>query len=168
MKKILFALASFFVTTIAVAQEKVADVAQFKAETIELGKIKVGTPTTATFQVTNIGKQPLIIETANPTCGCTIGDYTKSPIAPGKNGIVTATYNAATLGAFTKTMTVKFAGVAEVTNITIKGEVLSAEDFAKLPPGSANTGSIKTSKTAKTAQTANSTTSGQKAKVANQ
>jgi hypothetical protein len=146
MKKLLFTLAAFTVTTIAVAQKKVADVAQFKTETIDLGKIKVANPTTATFQVVNISKEPLIIETANPTCGCTIGDYTKSPIAPGKNGVVTATYNAANLGAFTKTMTVKFAGVDELKSITIKGEVLSEEDFAKLKPAVLNTASLKGTK----------------------
>lgn len=146
MKKVFFTLAAFAVTTIAAAQTKVADVASFKSETIELGKLKVGNPTTAVFQVTNVGKTPLIIETANPTCGCTIGDYTKSPIAPGKSGEVKATYNAATVGAFTKTMTVKFAGVDEVKSITIKGEVLSVEDYAKLKPAVLNTASVKETK----------------------
>ncbi|HSN60469.1 MAG TPA: DUF1573 domain-containing protein [Ferruginibacter sp.] len=148
MKKFLFTLAAFAVTTIAVAQKKVADVAAFKSETIDLGKIKVSNPTTATFQVSNIGKEPLIIETANPTCGCTIGDYTKSPIAPGKNGVITATYNAASVGAFTKTMTVKFAGVDELKSIIIKGEVLSEEDYAKLKPVLLKTASLKETKPA--------------------
>lgn len=136
MKKLLFTIATFTMGTFAMAQapaKKVSDVAQFKSETIELGKIKQSNPTTAIFEVVNVSKEPLIIETANPTCGCTIGDYTKSPIAPGKLGEVKATYNAANLGAFTKTLTVKFAGVDELKSITIKGEVLSADDFAKLP-----------------------------------
>jgi hypothetical protein len=136
MKKLLFTIATFTMGTIAMAQapaKKVSEVAQFKSETIELGKIKQSNPTTAVFEVVNVSKEPLIIETANPTCGCTIGDYTKSPIAPGKLGEVKATYNAANLGAFTKTLTVKFAGVDELKSITIKGEVLSADDFAKLP-----------------------------------
>jgi Protein of unknown function (DUF1573) len=138
MKKIVFTLAAFAVTTFAFAQKKIADVAAFKSETIDLGKVKVGNPPTAVFEITNIGKEPLIIETANPTCGCTIGDYTKSPIAPGKKGEVKATYNAASVGAFTKTMSVKFAGVDEVKSITIKGEVLSEEEYAKLKPAVLN------------------------------
>ena len=146
MKRILFTVVAFTITTIAVAQKKVADVAQFKSETIDLGKIKVSNPATAVFQVQNISKEPLIIETANPTCGCTIGDYTKSPIAPGKKGEVKATYNAASVGAFTKTMTVKFAGIDEVKSITIKGEVLSEEDYAKLKPAVLNTASVKEAK----------------------
>lgn len=134
MKKIFITLLAFTVSAVAMAQKKVADVAQFKAETIDLGKIKVGNPSTAIFSVTNVGKEPLIIETANPTCGCTIGDYTKAPIVTGKKGEIKATYNAAGIGAFEKHLTVKFAGVDEVKSITIKGEVLSAEDFSKLAP----------------------------------
>jgi len=148
MKKIIFTLAAFAITTFASAQKKVADVATFKAETIDLGKIKVGNPTTAIFQVTNISKEPLIIETASPTCGCTIGDYTKSPIAPGKSRSITATYNAANVSPFTKTMTVKFVGVEEVKSITIKGEVLSEEEYAKLKPAALNTSSVKGAKPA--------------------
>lgn len=134
MKKILFSLFAVAATTFSFAQSKVAEVAQFKTETIDLGKMKVNNPSTATFEVKNIGKTPLIIETASPTCGCTIGDYTKAPIAPGKTGQITATYNAATVGPVHKSMNVKFAGIDEVKNITFTGEVLSEADFAKLAP----------------------------------
>lgn len=119
-------------SAILFAQTKADAVAKFKSDVIDLGKIEQGNPTTATFLISNIGKEPLIIEQANPTCGCTIGDYTKAPIPAGKEGWIKATYNAASLGAFDKKMTVKFAGVDEIKNITIKGEVLSKEEFAKL------------------------------------
>jgi len=131
MKKLLLSLVAFTVTTVLFAQKTAADVAKFTSETIDLGKIKQGNPTTATFVITNIGTEPLIIEQANPTCGCTIGDYTKSPIAPGKTGTITATYNAAALNHFDKHLTVKFAGVDETKSITITGDVLSAEDYEK-------------------------------------
>lgn len=131
MKKIILSLAAVVLTVSVFAQKTVADVAKIASEIIDLGKVKQGVPVTATFVVTNVGKDPLIIEQANPTCGCTIGDYTKSPIAPGKSGTITATYNAAAVNPFTKTLTVKFAGVDEIKNIIIKGEVLSTEDYAK-------------------------------------
>ncbi|MBC7536013.1 MAG: DUF1573 domain-containing protein [Ferruginibacter sp.] len=159
MKKVLFSLAALVCSTALFAQtdaktaqvatsqpaqtgKKAADVVKFESETINLGKIKQDVPATATFIVTNVSKEPLIIEQANPTCGCTIGDYTKQPIAPGKTGIITATYNAKNLNAFEKHMTVKFAGVDEVKSITIKGEVLNPEEYAKLNPG-ASDGSVK-------------------------
>lgn len=131
MKKLLLSVAAFTFSAALFAQKTAADVAKFTSETIDLGKIKQGVPATATFTVTNIGKEPLIIEQANPTCGCTVGDYTKSPIAPGKSGVITATYNAAGVSHFDKHLTVKFAGVDEVKSITITGDVLAAEDYDK-------------------------------------
>ena len=132
MKKILLASLFFTMTASSFAQKKVADVAKFTAETINLGNIKQGVPTKGTFTLTNISNQPLIIEQANPTCGCTISDYTKAPIAAGKNGTINATYNAASPGHFDKHLTVKFAGIDEVKSITLTGDVLSAQDFDKL------------------------------------
>jgi hypothetical protein len=132
MKKILLASLFFTMTASSFAQKKVADVAKFAAETINLGNIKQGVPTKGTFTLTNISNQPLIIEQANPTCGCTISDYTKAPIAAGKNGTINATYNAASPGHFDKQLTVKFAGIDEVKSITLTGDVLSAQDFDKL------------------------------------
>jgi hypothetical protein len=135
MKKVLFSLSALVLSVVALAQVKSDDIAKIKIETVEMGKIPQGIPAPATFTVTNIGKTDLIIESASPTCGCTIGDYTKTPIAPGKTGTITATYNAGGVGAFEKHMNVKFAGAEDTKSITIKGEVLSAEDYAKVKAG---------------------------------
>lgn len=133
MKKLLFSLTVLALsTTTLFAQKKAEDVAKFKTDVIDQGKLEINKPEMATFVVKNISKEPLIIEQANPTCGCTMGDYTKEPIAPGKTGTITAKFNAASLGVFEKHLTVKFAGVDEIKSITIKGEVLSADDYAKL------------------------------------
>ncbi|MBL0355936.1 MAG: DUF1573 domain-containing protein [Chitinophagaceae bacterium] len=131
MKKILLSAAVFALSATAFAQTKIAEVAKFATETIDFGKIKQGVPQKGTFTVTNIGKTPLIIEQANPTCGCTISDYTKEPIAPGKTGVINATYNAAAMGHFEKHLTVKFAGVDEMKSITFTGDVIAAEQYDK-------------------------------------
>ena len=131
MKKLLFSLTALAFSAVLFAQTKANDVAKFKTDVIDQGKLEVSKPELATFVITNISNAPLIIEQANPTCGCTMGDYTKEPIAPGKTGIITAKFNAASVGIFEKHLTVKFAGVDELKSITIKGEVLSAEDYAK-------------------------------------
>jgi hypothetical protein len=128
MKKLLLSLTAFALSTVLFAQSDSA-VAKFNSTTIDLGKIKQDNPTTATFEVTNIGTEPLVIEQATPTCGCTIGDYTKEPIAPGKSGFIKATYNAKNVGMFEKRLNVKFAGY-DMRPITIKGEVLKNEDAA--------------------------------------
>ncbi len=130
MKKVLLALLAL-VSTTTFAQKKVADVATFSTENYDLGKIKQNVPATAQFIVTNISKEPLVIEAANPTCGCTISDYTKSPIPPGGTGYIKATYNASGMGAIHKTLTVKFAGVDELKSINLTGEVLDAAAYDK-------------------------------------
>lgn len=131
MKKLLLSFVALTFSAMLFAQKTAADIAKFTSETVDLGKLKQGVPAVATFTVTNIGNEPLIIEQANPTCGCTMGDYTKSPIMPGKSGTITATYNAAAMNHFDKHLTVKFAGVDELKSITITGDVLSAEDYDK-------------------------------------
>ena len=166
MKKIALSLALLLTTGALFAQatteapkKKADEVGKFKTETVEMGKIKQDNPTTAVFEVTNVSKEPLIIEQANPTCGCTIGDYTKEPIAPGKTGFIKATYNAKNIGMFEKHLTVKFAGIDEVKSITIKGEVFKPEESAATAPAApAQTpaqalSEIKTEKVATPAQT---------------
>lgn len=132
MKKLFFSLTALVLSAGLFAQAKADDIAKFKSETIDFGKIPQGTPAVATFIVTNTGTKDLIIEQANPTCGCTIGDFTKAPIKPGKTGTITATFNAASMGPIDKHMNVKFAGAEDMKSIGFKGEVLSAEDYAKL------------------------------------
>lgn len=133
MKKLILALC-FLTASATLFAQKADEVAKFTEEKIDLGKIKFDEPVTAKFIVKNIGSAPLIIDKANPTCGCTVGDYTKSPILAGKEGWITATFNSKSLGAFDKVITVQFAGIAEPKTISIKGEVLSKEDYAKLKP----------------------------------
>ena len=132
MKKLLFAFTAMILSAGVFAQAKADDIAKIKMETIDLGKIPQGIPAVSTFIVTNIGKTDLIIESANPTCGCTVGDYTKSPIKPGQTGTITATFNAAAVGPIDKHMNVKFAGADDTKSIGFKGEVLTTEDYAKL------------------------------------
>ncbi len=128
MKKLLLAVLALSSTTLF-AQKKANDIAKLNVETYDFGKIKQNVPAVATVVVTNIGTDPLIIDQATPSCGCTISDYTKTPIAPGKTGTIKATYNAAALGHIDKTITVKFAGADDVKFIKLTGEVLAASAY---------------------------------------
>ena len=147
MKKLFFAFTAMVLSAGVFAQAKADDIAKIKLETIDLGKIPQGIPAVSTFIVTNIGKTDLIIESANPTCGCTVGDYTKSPIKPGQTGTITATFNAAAVGPIDKHMNVKFAGADDTKSIGFKGEVLTTEEFAKLNGKNPATGTVKTTNT---------------------
>ncbi|HEX8460936.1 MAG TPA: DUF1573 domain-containing protein [Segetibacter sp.] len=61
------------------------------------------------FRFKNTGTKPLFIIDAKPGCGCTITDYPKEAIAPGKEGIIKANYDvkAGTSGEFRKNIHVK-------------------------------------------------------------
>jgi Protein of unknown function (DUF1573) len=131
MKKIILSFIALSFSAVLFAQKTVADVAKFTTDIIDQGKLKLNDPKEVRFIVTNISKDPLVIEQANPTCGCTMGDYTKSPIPPNGTGFISAKFNAASVGHFDKHLTVKFAGVDEVKSITITGDVLSPEDYDK-------------------------------------
>jgi hypothetical protein len=151
MKKLLLA-ALVLSSTSLFAQKKADDIAKLNVETYDLGKVKQNVPATATFIVTNIGKEDLLIDEAKPTCGCTISDYPKSPIAPGKTGVIHATYNAANLGHIDKTLTLKFAGADDIKFIKLTGEVLdpAAYDKAKADnPVNADSSSSTTTKKVK-------------------
>ncbi len=132
MKRIFLAtVLSLAFSTAIFAQTKFADVARLEQDVIDQGKIKQNSPVPAKFVVVNTSNAPIIIEQANPTCGCTVSDYTKTPIAPGQSGYVMATFNAANPGHFTKVLHMKLAGVDEMKDITIQGDVLTPEDFDK-------------------------------------
>lgn len=89
----------------------------------DFGKIPLNKPVTHEFRFTNSGNTPLIISSVQASCGCTVADYSKEPIAPGGEGFVKATYNAATPGIFTKTVTVNANSEEGAVRLMIKGEV---------------------------------------------
>src|SRR6201990_2443033 len=97
MKKIfvLCAMIIGFVSFNAKAQDAQQAEFKFNEEKHDFGKIPQGTPVTTVFEFTNIGKEPLILTNVQPTCGCTIADYTKTPVKSGEKGLIKITYNAA-------------------------------------------------------------------------
>lgn len=141
MKKVFAALSLLFVsaavlaqtaaTTAPQTQKKAEDYVKFKETVHNFGKIKQGTPVTYDFQFTNISGQPVVIEYASASCGCTTPTWPQAAIGKSKSDKVTAGFNAATLGRFDKPITVKVAGVDLPLTLMITGEVLSAEDYAK-------------------------------------
>lgn len=100
-------------------------IAAVDTENFDFGKIKQGVPATHKFVFTNKGKVPMVITNAQPSCGCTTPDWTKDPIPPGGQGFVTATYNAASAGAFNKSISVMANVPNGVVILYIKGEVVA-------------------------------------------
>jgi len=60
-----------------------------------------------TYKFTNTGGSDLIISNCSATCGCTIPDWTKTPVKPGGEGKVEVVFNSAgKSGSQTKTVLV--------------------------------------------------------------
>ncbi|KLT68495.1 DUF1573 domain-containing protein [Flavobacterium sp. ABG] len=105
-------------------EEATASVIVWKAETIDVGQIPQGTPKAIVYEFKNTGKTAVVITNVQGSCGCTATDYTKEPILPGKSAKVTATYNAANKGGFTKTVTVTTSAETTPKVLTLKGTVI--------------------------------------------
>ena len=125
MKKlILFARLLIGSITTALAQNP-AEI-KFSSLTYDFGKFSEKDPVkTCKFTFTNVGEQPLVINQAVASCGCTVPKYTKEPILPGKSGEIEVTYNGAgkALGHFKKSITVRTNGKVEITRLYIEGEM---------------------------------------------
>lgn len=105
------------------------DPVKFTKYNHSFGKIKHNKPVTHEFSFTNISDKPVVIEFVNADCGCTTPDYPKQAIAKGQTGKIKVTFNAATIGTFKKTVTIKFVKNNKPFILNIDGEVLA--DAAK-------------------------------------
>jgi hypothetical protein len=134
MKK-LFLFASAVILSVGLfAQDqpkKAEDVVKFKELTYDFGKIKQGSPVTHDFVFTNIGNSPVIIESAVPSCGCTTPVKPEGAIQKGKDDKIQAGFNAANVGPFNKSITIKVAGVDLPVQLKIVGEVLTVDAYTK-------------------------------------
>ena len=84
---------------------------------------------TCTFTYTNVGEQPLVVNQAIASCGCTVPEYTKNPVKPGESGEIKVTYNGAGKfpGHFKKSITVRTNGSVEITRLYIEGDMTEAQ-----------------------------------------
>ena len=132
MKKLIFSLLSLFIMATGFSQVKRAsDVVSFPVVRHDFGKIKQGVPVNYGFEFKNIGKAPVVIESATASCGCTTPAWPKKPVLQGKNDKITAGFNAAAPGPFNKSIQVKVAGFDLPLELIITGNVLSPADYAK-------------------------------------
>ena len=66
---------------------------EFKDTTHDFGTITEGDRVQYDFEFKNGGKSPLIISKATGSCGCTVADFPHEPLAPGRNGKITVSFN---------------------------------------------------------------------------
>lgn len=97
---------------------------QWSETTYDFGKTKKGQPVSYEFRFKNTGMSPLIISSVKASCGCTVAAYTREPVERGASGFVRATYDAAKVGVFNKTVTVLANTPGGTVQLTVKGEVV--------------------------------------------
>ena len=80
------------------------------------------------FTLLNDSSEAIAILSARTTCGCTLSDYPRDPIAPGDSAIVTVTFDpAGRPGQFTKYINVETTGTPSKTRLAISGTVIGSE-----------------------------------------
>lgn len=125
MKKLLLTLTLMLgLTTNAMAQKD----AEIKFDTVahDFGKFsEKNSVQTVVFTYTNVGDKPLIINQALASCGCTVPEFTKTPVQPGEQGQIKVTYNGTgkMTGKFSKDITIRTNGSKELTHLKISGEM---------------------------------------------
>jgi len=65
---------------------------------VKFGTINKGDTISIKFRCLNTGNKPLVLVNVRPGCGCTVADYSKEPIAPGAEGLVTAFFDSKKVG----------------------------------------------------------------------
>ena len=109
--------------------EKQAVITFYKTEH-DFGDVLQGEVVTCSFHFTNTGNVPLLISQVSTSCGCTVGDYPRDPIAPGKSGVIKATYDSKGHHGFQKrTLTVMSNTMPSNNVLILKAKVLTPDQY---------------------------------------
>lgn len=127
-KKLCVLLSATLFSLSAWAQAQV----QYKEMVRELGDLHWKVPVEVKFHLLNVGQTPLIIEEVKPDCGCTQATWQQQPIAVGEQSVITALFDAQTLGTFEKQVLVKTNANAAPQCLKFRGRVVAeVKDIAR-------------------------------------
>ena len=94
------------------------------------GTLLQGEVVTYSFRFTNTGNAPLIISNVNTSCGCTAGNFSREPVAPGEEGFVKATYNSKGHHGFqSRSLTVVTNTNPNQTTLRLKGTIQTPDQY---------------------------------------
>ena len=132
MKKLFTLFSAIAIAVVINAQPPAAppEVLSVKETAFDFGTIPQGKPVYHFFEVTNTGKDPMVISNVQTSCGCTTPEWSKEPIAPGATSKVRVGYNAAGEGHFEKYITIMY-------NQNLSKQIKIMGNVWKAPVGSA-------------------------------
>lgn len=109
MKKLFTVFSAIAIAVVLNAQTTASqEVLSVKESEFNFGTIPQGKPVYHFFEVTNTGKDPMVISNVQTSCGCTTPEWSKEPIAPGGTAKIKVGYNAAAEGSFDKHITIMY------------------------------------------------------------
>ena len=105
-------------------------VLEFKETLHDFGTVIEGEKVTYSFKFTNTGSKDLLLSGVSASCGCTATNYTKDPVSPGEEGVVTVTFDSRRRKGFqNKTVTVSANTQPNKVILRIKAKVISPKDL---------------------------------------
>jgi hypothetical protein len=99
---------------------------KFGSDFKDFGEVKAQSENTYAFEFINTGTEPLIIENAKGSCGCTVPDWPTEPILPGAKGVIDVVFKPKpreTAGEDKKTVTVTANTNPKATVLTVRALV---------------------------------------------
>jgi len=104
-------------------------VIKFDKTAHNFGTFNEDTPVSCVFTFTNTGNEPLVVQQAFSSCGCTVASFTKTPVEPGKTGKLNVTYNGKGKfgGHFKKAITVRSSASNSLVRVYIEGNMVEKE-----------------------------------------
>lgn len=114
-------------TTTTVPSAKTTNMV-FNKKEHDFGEINQGDKVSYTFTFKNTGDNDLTITSANASCGCTVPEYTKEPLKPGKSGKMKVSFDSSgKTGVQTKTVTVRANTPSGYETLNIKATIKGGE-----------------------------------------
>ncbi len=97
---------------------------EFDTAVFDFGRILQGEQVSTVFHFTNTGDSELIINRVETSCGCTVPEYDRSPVAPGKQGHIRVRFDSdGKEGTQYKTVKVTTNCKDNIFDLVVRGEV---------------------------------------------